>query len=125
MKLDVKESLSLFVVNVLLLQRSIQTQSADLQIVKQELQKAALSCEEAYVALQESPAAIGFKKAIKTSLDQMQKANYWLRILQEAKIGDEKEVGLLIEASNRIKENLKQVRNTAKKPLIPTQGVAA
>lgn len=125
MKLDVKESLSLFVVDVLLFQRSMQVQNADLQLVKQELLKAALSCEEAYVALQESPAAMGFKKAIKTSLDQMQKASYWLRILQEAKIGDEKEVVLLIEASNRIKENLEQVRNTTKKRLIPAQGVAA
>jgi|GEM_PF-2474998 len=125
MKLDVKESLSLFVVDVLLFQRSIRSQNADLQVIKEELVKATLFCEEAFIALQQAPAAMGFKKAIRTCLDQMQKANYWLRILHEAKIGDRKKVGLLIEESNRIKENLGQVRNTTKKRLIPTQGVAA
>lgn len=125
MELNVKESLSQFVVEVLLFQSSIQLQGADLQLVKEGLVEAALCCEAAYIDLQETSTAIRFKKAIKVCLDELQQANYWLRILKEAKIGNKEKVELLLKESNWIKGNLEQVRNTTQKRLIPAQGVAA
>ena len=125
MELNVKESLSLFVVNVLMFQRSIRSQNAEIQLVKECLLQATLLCEESYMELQDAPSRVAFNKAMKACLNELQKANYWLRILHEAKMGDRKKVGVLIEDSNWIKGNLEQVRSITKKRLIPAQGVAA
>lgn len=125
MKSNMQERLCHFVVDILLFQRSIQPQNEEIQLVKEELVQAAVLCEASYLELQEIPSKVEFTKTMKVCLDELQKANYWLRILQEADLGDSSKVGGLIEESKWIKGNLKQVRNTTKKRLIPAQGVAA
>lgn len=125
MQKSLKESLSSFVVDVLLLQRTIREKSAAFQTLKQGLTNAAILSEASYLAAEASSTEAGFKEKIKVCQDEIWEANYWLRILREAGIGDLKKEELLINESLRLKERLGRLSRVARKPLLQTNNVAA
>lgn len=125
MQKSLKESLSSFVMDVLLLQRTIREKSAAFQTLKQSLTNAAILSEASYLTAEASAAEAGFKEKIKVCQDEIREANYWLRVLKEAEIGDLKKTDQLITESRRIKDRLDRLSRVARKPLLQTNNVAA
>lgn len=125
MQKSLKESLSSFVMDVLLLQRTIREKSAAFQTLKQCLTNAAILSEASYLTAEASPAEASFKEKIKACQDKIREANYWLRVLREAEIGDLKKADQLITESRRIKDRLDRLSRVARKPLLQTNNVAA
>lgn len=125
MEENLPERLSVFVVNVLLLQRTIIYKSLEIQYVKEQLLEAALRCEKHFDSAGPSTLKVGNRKTIGACLEDMQTVHYWLRILREAQIGDSIQTNLLLEESLRIKENFAMLAKASGKRLIPSQSVAA
>ncbi len=125
MQKNLKECLSSFVMDVLLLQRTIREKSAAFQALKQSLTNAAILSEASYLTAEASSTEAGFKEKIKVCQDEIREANYWLRVLREAEIGDLKKTDQLMNESRRLKERLGRLSRVTRKPLLQTNNVAA
>lgn len=118
-------AISSFVVEVLLLQRTITFGSAEIQLVKEQLLKAALACENTFLSIQQASGRAEARRILKACRDEIQMAHYWLRILQEARIGDATQTQQLIEKAFSLKKYLESLADATGKQLMLTQPVAA
>lgn len=125
MEKNLKESLSAFVVDVLLLQRTIREKSPVFQTLKQHLIQAVTSCEASYLGLKKTRSEVDFNDKISVCLGEIREANYWLRILREAQIGDLVQENLLIDESLRLRAHLESLSWQLERPVLRINTVAA
>jgi len=125
MQENLKECLSSFVVDVLLLQQTIREKSPAFQEIKKYLITAVTCCEASYLASQRATSKADFKANIAICLAEIREANYWLRVLREAQIGDIDIEDLLINESLRLKNSFERFGRAFGKRQLQTNSVAA
>jgi four helix bundle protein len=79
--------------------------------MKRQLVKSSTSSGANYEESQGSPTKPDVKTKIGISLKEMREANYFLRIFDKLKIGDEKQCGYLVKESSELKLILASIMN--------------
>ena len=107
---DLKERTFKFAVEVLLLLRTV-TNSKENDVIKYQLSKAGTSVGANYEESQATNSRADFRHKIGISLKEIREANYWLRIMESIKIGEQEEVKRLIKESSELKLILGSIYN--------------
>jgi len=92
---DLKKRTFKFAVDVLLILRTVPN-SKENDVIKYQLSKAGTSVGDNYEESQATNAQADFRHKIGICLKEVREANYWLRIMEAIKIGDQDEVKRLI-----------------------------
>ena len=107
---DLKERTFKFAVDVLLLIRTV-TNNKENDVIKYQLSKAGTSVGANYEESQATNSRADFRHKIGISLKEIREANYWLRIMESIKIGEQEEVKGLIKESSELKLILGSIYN--------------
>ena len=107
---DLKERTFKFAVDVLLLIRTV-TNNKENDVIKYQLSKAGTSVGANYEESQATNSRADFRHKIGISLKEIREANYWLRIMESIKIGEQEEVKRLIKESSELKLILGSIYN--------------
>ncbi|MFH2144140.1 MAG: four helix bundle protein [Bacteroidota bacterium] len=109
-KKDLCERLFKFSIDVILYNRTIKN-TIETMDMKRQLIKSATSTGANYEESQGSPTIPDAKTKIGISLKEIREANYFLRILNHLKIGDEKMNSYLVKESSELKLILASIIN--------------
>ncbi len=99
---DLKERTFTFAVDVLLLLRTVPNTKEN-DVIKYQLSKAGTSVGANYEESQGANSRADFRYKISISLKEIREANYWLRIMESIRIGNQDEVERLIKESAELK----------------------
>ncbi len=104
----------IFGVNCLKFLRTLPS-SYDINVVKVQLSKSATSIGANYEESQAGSSRADFRNKIRIALREAREANYWLRIVKELEIAEDKEFAQLLKESYEIKNILGAILNKQKK----------
>lgn len=107
---DLKKRTFKFAVDVLLLLRTV-SNTKENDVIKYQLSKASTSVGANYEESQATNSRADFRHKIGISLKEIREANYWLRIMESIKIGNQDEVKRLIKESGELKLILGSIYN--------------
>lgn len=110
MKDDLCERLLKFAVDVIIFLRTLKN-TVETMDMKRQLVKSSTSSGANYEESQGSPTKPDVKTKIGISLKEMREANYFLRIFDQLKIGDEKKCEYLVRESSELKLILASIMN--------------
>ncbi len=99
---DLKERTFTFAVDVLLLLRTV-SNTKENDVIKYQLSKAGTSVGANYEESQGANSRADFRYKISISLKEIREANYWLRIMESIRIGNQDEAKRLIKESAELK----------------------
>ncbi len=102
-KLD--ERLFEFAISTLKFLRTFNS-SQEISVIKYQLSKSATSSGANYEEAQAASSLSDFTNKINISLREMRESNYWLRICDSLKIGDNKELNSILIESKELKNIL-------------------
>lgn len=103
----------IFGVNCLKFLRTLPS-SYDINVVKVQLSKSATSIGANYEESQAGSSRADFRNKIRIALREAREANYWLRIVKELEIAEDKELAQLLKESYEIKNILGAILNKTK-----------
>ena len=104
-KKDLDERLFEFAVRTIKYLRTIKI-SQEISVIKYQLSKSSTSSGANYEEAQAASSKNDFTNKINISLREMRESNYWLRICDKLKIGNEGELGFLLSESEELKKIL-------------------
>lgn len=122
---ELQTQLASFLVDVLLLQQTIVFKSAEIQWVKENVLKAAIAAENHFLSIEQVADRAELRHMLKVCQEEIQMAHYWLRILQEAELGDALKTNLLVAKAFHLKTQLEGLATLSSKRLLSTQSAAA
>jgi four helix bundle protein len=86
-----------------------------MNVIKFQLTKSATSCGANYEEAQAACSRADFLNKVRISLKEMRESNYWLRILSDLELKNNKEIQSLVNESVELKNILGTIsKNTAK-----------
>jgi four helix bundle protein len=86
-----------------------------LNVIKYQLTKSATSCGANYEEAQAACSRADFLNKVRISLKEMRESNYWLRILSELNLKNDKEIESLLYESLELKNILGAISKSASK----------
>jgi four helix bundle protein len=107
---DLKKRTFDFAINVLRLLRTIQNTKEN-DVIKYQLSKSSTSIGANYEESQATNSHADFRHKIGICLKEVRESNYWLRIMEELKVGSDEEIVKLINESGELKLILGSIYN--------------
>jgi four helix bundle protein len=110
---DLDRRLFLFAVGIIRFLQEIKL-TPENNVLKNQLTKSSTSSGANYEEAQAASSKADFKNKILIALREMRESNYWLRILQELKIGDQSKNTSLLKESDELKRILGSIASKVK-----------
>lgn len=104
-KRDLEGRLFLFAVNTIRYLKTL-NETSEIKVIKYQLSKSATSSGANYEEAQGGSSKSDFLNKVRISLKEMRESNYWIRILNDLKVGDCMEREKLLNESEELKKIL-------------------